>query len=120
MDLSELRPVYEGGETELLVNEGIAVGEGVSLFGTDDALAGFPDLEGFPRAPGHETVIRRRTEASAGSSRAVAATPPPVPMGRTSSQLQRKVRRAAGLAAITRPDGPVRSMAAPVLSKSSW
>lgn len=57
VDLSELRRVYEGGETELLVNEGIDVGGGASLFGTDDALAGSPDLEGLPRAPGHETVV---------------------------------------------------------------
>lgn len=63
VDLSELRRVYEDGGTELLVNEGIAVRDGVSLFGTDDALAGSPDLEGLPRGPGHETVILSHSPA---------------------------------------------------------
>ena len=57
VDLSELRRTYGHGDTELLVNERLEVRPGVSLFGTDDALAGDPDMARLPPAPDHETVV---------------------------------------------------------------
>jgi len=57
VDVGELRRVYERGSTRLLVNEGMEVDDRVSLFGTDDALAGSPSLDGLVSDPGHETVV---------------------------------------------------------------
>lgn len=58
VDQGALRRVYAGGDTVLLVNEGVRLSPRAALYGVDDLVAGTPDLGALPPADQRpDTVI---------------------------------------------------------------
>ena len=57
VDIGALRRTYERADTRLLVNEGVPVGPGATIFGADDSLAGTPDLSSLPDADGEVMLL---------------------------------------------------------------
>lgn len=65
VDLDALGQAYEREDTRLVVNEGLELAAGAWLYGTDDALAGSPNLEGLSDDP---QIPRRSCSATLRSS----------------------------------------------------
>ncbi len=63
VDLNALRRTYERGNTQLLVNEGLAIAPGAVLYGTDDWLAGNPTLEPLSNYHGDDVVVLSHSPA---------------------------------------------------------